>query len=120
MDLNKIINEEIQKLVEESEKKAPEIAKKLETLRKKLIPAMTRRESDGEVLNRLEKRVQMQTVSELLEIPVNELMLHFLNNVKASNDRHLIEYHLGHVYFWADCGCGQGEKCDHCEPTEKK
>ena len=105
--LVKRINEEakiqFESLLKEAAEKAPAVAKKLEELRKKLIPEMTTNESLGlETFGgtRRQKRLQVKTVSELLELPVNEIVLHMINDVKNSNDRNLCEMHLGHIYFY--------------------
>ena len=50
----------------------------------------------------MEKRMQINIVAELLDMPVNELQLYFLNHVKTSNEHKLVEYHLGHVYFYSN------------------
>jgi hypothetical protein len=102
MELNKLINEELSKLLDEAKKKEPEITKKLEDLRKKFIPVMDVRESQGEVHARPERRVLLKTVADLIEVPMNELMLHFLNNVKNNTENSLVEYHLGQVYFYGE------------------
>jgi len=41
-------------------------------------------------------------VAELINTPVNELCLHFLNHVKTSNTRRLVEYRQGYVTFYAN------------------
>ena len=107
--LEQIIREEYNKLVIEAKEKAPKIEERLETLRAKfqregemkgpcavanIGEATVGTGSDGA------KRIQLKTVSELLNIPVNELMLYFKNEVSTKNERSLVEYHLGHVYFY--------------------
>jgi uncharacterized protein YpbB len=107
MDKNAIytlVSEEVSKLISEAKEKAPKIEKELESLRTKMEDSMTCYESLGQQAvgsQRKQKRVQLSTVSDILDVPIHELMLYFLNNVKASNDRKLVEYHLGHVYFFA-------------------
>ena len=101
--LEKLIREEYKTLFKEAAEKAPKIDEALEKLRKKLEPEMATLETIGSEVggaSRPHKRVQMKTVSEILDIPVNELTLHFLNNVKTKNERSLTEYRLGHVYFY--------------------
>jgi hypothetical protein len=104
--VNKIVRSEMDKLIKEAKERAPDVEKKLEELRKKLIPEMKKDVDEsmgiGAVWRRRERRIEMKTVSDLLEIPVNELMLHFLNNVKTKNERSLVEYHLGAIYFYED------------------
>lgn len=98
-----ITRQEYSKLVSEAVEKAPAVDKKLEELRKKLEKEMVTIESLGlETFGgtRKQRRLSIQTVSELLDLPVNEIMLHMLNCVKASNSRSLIELHLGHIYFY--------------------
>lgn len=96
-----LVREEFKLMVEEVKAKAPAIEKKLEELRKKLVPEMVTQESLGEIHNSLpEKRVEVHTVSKIIDIPVNELMLFFLNVTKNGlSENKLIEYHLGQVYF---------------------
>jgi hypothetical protein len=99
-----LVQEEVQKMIKEAKDNAPKMNEKLESLRVKLEDSMDVTESLGNELlgpNRRQKRVQLATVAEILDVPVNELMLHFMNEVKASNERHLVEYHLGMVYFYA-------------------
>ena len=100
-----MVQEEINKMLKESKEQAPKLTGKLENLRKKLEPAMTTGESLGEEHAggaRKHKRVAIATVSDLLSVPVSDLMLYFLNDVKGSNGRKLVEYRLGHVYFYAE------------------
>ena len=102
--LKKVVKEEIIKMLTEAKKKAPSIQEKLEEVREKLIPGTFAGDSLGENIaghRRLERRVDLRMVSELIEVPVNELMLYFLNEIKNTNYRHLVEYRLGHVYFYA-------------------
>lgn len=101
--VDKLVREEMTKLVEAAKERAPDLDKKLEELRKKLVPDDEPVREDLQIHSskkRAERRVELKTVSELLEVPINELMLHFLNNVKTKNERSLVEYHLGHVYFY--------------------
>jgi hypothetical protein len=97
-----VIKEEVQKLITEVEKKNESICEKLEKLREHLIPVMAL-ESLGQTPMdmRKEKRVQLKTVSEIINVPINELLIHFINEVKNKNDRSLVEYHVGYVYFYA-------------------
>jgi hypothetical protein len=94
---------EFAKMLREAKEKEPKLDKDLEDLRQKLIPAMLELEDNGQsqAERRPEKRVQIETVSKILDVPVNELVLHFLNNVRTKNERSLVEYRLGHVYFYA-------------------
>jgi len=94
---------EFAKMLREAKEKEPKLQKELEELRQKLIPAMLELEDNGQsqMERRPEKRVQIDMVSKILDVPVNELVLHFLNNVRTKNERCLIEYRLGHVYFYA-------------------
>lgn len=100
-----LVQEEISKMIKESKENSPKISGKLENLRKKLEPSMSTADSLGiEHAGgaRKGKRVQIATVADLINIPVSELMLHFLNDVKGKNERSLIEYRLGHVHFYCD------------------
>lgn len=100
--LKKMVNEEYKKLLEDCEKEAPKIEKKLEDMRSKMCEDFMKLERKGTFTEEAgEKRIQVNTVAELIDVPVNELMLYFLNSVKVSNERKLVEYRLGHVYFYA-------------------
>jgi len=101
---SKIVREELQKMIKEAKEKSPDVAAKLESLRKKLIPEMSKTESLNAAAAhaRPERRIEITTVAELLDMPVNELMLHFLNDVKTKNDRSLVEFRLQHVYFYGE------------------
>ena len=103
--VDKLVKEEMTKLIESAKERAPDLEKKLEELRKKLVP------DDAPVREGLqmhssklrpERRVEIKTVSELLDVPINELVLHFLNNVKTKNERSVVEYRLGSVYFYGE------------------
>jgi len=88
------------------DKDCTEISNKLEALRKKLKKEMTNYERIGDATpnpkTRKEKRVDLKMVSDILEIPINELMIYLLVHVKGNPERGLVEYHLGHVYFYDD------------------
>lgn len=94
---------ELQIMLREAKEKSPKICKSLEELRQKLIPTMVELEALGEsqLERRPEKRVQLEMVSKIVDVPVNELVLYFMNEVKNRNERSLVEYRLGHVYFYA-------------------
>lgn len=100
INIQQIVQEEIARMIKESKEKAPKLEKELEAMRVKFFPDMLKPDFQGQDIP-MEKRVQIQTVSELLDVPVNELMLYFLNGAKLTNGRSLVEYHLGHVYFYA-------------------
>lgn len=104
--VNKIVHEEMARLIKEAKERAPDLDKKLEELRKKLVPDMKKEFEESLQLaslgRRRERRIELKTVSELLDVPINELMLHFMNNVKTKNERCLVEYHLGSVVFYED------------------
>jgi hypothetical protein len=98
--LAKIVKEEVDNMLKESQKNHDKIAKKLEELRTKLFKEGLTKENLGTEKFSKEKRMQLNLVSEIVDVPVNELMLHFLNCVKASNGRHLVEYRMGQCYFY--------------------
>jgi hypothetical protein len=98
--LAKIVKEEVDNMLKESEKNHEKITKALEEVRTKLFKEGLTKEFVGQEVPFPEKRMQLQLVSEITEIPVNELMLYFLNCVKNNNNRSLVEYRLGHVYFY--------------------
>lgn len=100
--LKNIVKEEYNKILEDCKKEAPKIEKKLEGMRSKMCEEFVRLERKGTFTGpAMEKRMQINTVAELIDVPVNELMLYFLNHVKTANEHKLVEYHLGHVYFYA-------------------
>lgn len=104
-DLRGLVKEEYVKILDEQHKGAVKIEKKLYELREDLITQMFKRTSTTkESLGRppMVKTLQLSTVSNLIDVPVNELTLYFLNNVKSNDNHHLIEYHLGHVYFYGN------------------
>lgn len=102
--LKQIIKEEYAKLHEEMEKTNKKIEKGLEEIRKECAAEMFKRvrEQGNNFSPALEKRIHINTVAEMLEVQVNELMLYFLNNIKHTNERHLVEYRQGHVTFYAN------------------
>ena len=102
--LRKMVNEAYQQVTTEVAERAGKINESLLQLRETLIPQMMMRtrEMGADFQPAREKRVQLETVSKLIGVPVNELMLHFLNNVKTANERQLVEYRLGHVYFYTN------------------
>lgn len=101
--VERMVQEELTRMLTEAAEKAPKLSEDLEILRKKLMPEMSTEENMNSVASHgiAERRIQITTVADLLGVKVNELMLHFLNNVKASNTRHLVEYHLGQVIFYS-------------------
>jgi hypothetical protein len=102
LNIHQLVQEEIAKLVAEAKKDSPSIKEGLEEMRMKFFPEMLERESqDLSASPPMNKRVQINTVAELLDVPVNALMLYFLNDVKGKNTRSLIEYHSGQVHFYA-------------------
>lgn len=105
-ELKLMVKEELASVAKSAKKNEAKIANKLEKLRVKLVPEMGVLESTAEVpgSRRLEKRIALKTVSELIDCPVNELLLFLLNNVKSKNERSLVEYHLGSCCFYAEGG----------------
>lgn len=101
--LKKIVKEEYNKLIKDLSESAPSIDKKLNEVRTELFKEYFKREKIGSTFKeRLEKRIQLKALSEMIDVPVNELLLFFLNNIKTMNERSLYEYRLGHIYFYAD------------------
>ncbi len=97
-----IVNEEVDKMFAEAQKNSPKIEKELEKLRTKLFKDEgLEMESLAQAYPYIDKRLQLSLVSEILDVPINELMLYFLNCVKTKNKRSLVEMRLGHVYFYA-------------------
>lgn len=104
MDFNKIVKEEIDKIVAAADKNSPKIEKELEALRKKFVPEI-KELNDGQAVVGREtcKRVELNTVSRIIDVPMSDLMLYFLNCIKNDPDhtkKHFVEYHLGCVYFY--------------------
>jgi hypothetical protein len=100
-NFRKLVKEELAQMMKEAEKDSSKIATKLETLRKKFVSEMTENESIGWASNSVpEKRVAIKTVSELIDIPLHELTLYFLNNTKTKMDENQnVFYSMGQVYF---------------------
>lgn len=96
-----IVKEEVDNMLKKAEEDHSKYTEKLEELRKKIFKEdELRKENLGNKIPKTEKRMQLSVVSEIVDIPVNELMLYFLNCVKNKNERSLVEYRLGHVYFY--------------------
>ena len=102
--LRSLIRETYQELAEEATGKYEQIQEGLESMRTSFIPEMLKRvdENGAGLEPALEKRVQINTVAEVLGVHVNELLLYFLNCVKTTNEHQLVEYHMQHVYFYAN------------------
>jgi hypothetical protein len=99
--INKLVKEEFASIIAEAKKKSPKIEQELLKLREKFFPEILAKEGLGATHPRGEKRVALDTVCTLLDMPKHEVMLHFLNKVKGDNERQLVEMRLGHVYFYA-------------------
>lgn len=101
--LKQLVKEEYVKIQKEAQEAAPKIEKKLHECREKMVAEFCKREQMGTSFQpAMEKRLQIHTVAEMIDVPVNELVLYFLNNVKTMNERSLVEYHSGQVYFYAN------------------
>jgi hypothetical protein len=98
--IRQLIREELSEIGKASEKKYEKIEKALDKLYEKFKKERVNRKQDRVVNDYCERRVLLSTVANLTEIPVNDLMLYFLNVVKTNTDPSLIEYHLGQVYFY--------------------
>ncbi len=103
-ELRNIVKEEYNAIIKEQQKNAVKIDKKLHELRERLIKELLKAPREISESGRpvLVKTLQISTVCELIGVPINELVMFFLNNVKASQHRHLVEYHLGCVYFFGN------------------
>jgi hypothetical protein len=100
--LQRLVKEEYVKIQKEAAESAPKIEKKLHECREKMVGEFFKREKVGTTFEAvMEKRLQVNTVAEMIDVPINELILYFLNNVKTMNERALVEYRSGHVYFYA-------------------
>ena len=103
INLRGVIKEEYDSLMKEAQKSYEKIDKKLMELRETFVQEFFMRERIGSTfLPTGEKRLQINVVAELINTPVNELCLHFLNHVKTSNTRRLVEYRQGYVTFYAN------------------
>lgn len=109
MDFNKIVKEEMDKMIQGADENAPKIEKELEKLRKKFESEIKEiaKKSIPVIGGKASKRVELATVSKIIDFPVHELMLYFINQIKNAPDgteKALVQYHLGCVYFYAkDC-----------------
>jgi hypothetical protein len=102
--LKQLVKEEYVKIQKESTEQAPKIEKKLESVRKEMfkhLPTTEVAREDTVFDERHGRTLQLATVAEMIDIPVNELTLYFLNHVKTKNEASSVEYRLGHVYFYA-------------------
>lgn len=98
--LKKMVRSEYLALLGDVQSRYPEIQEKLEMIRKEMFKEYFKRQKMGNTyLPVLEKRIQTQVVSELIEVPVNELVLYAVNCLKTVNEDTLVEYHLGHFRF---------------------
>lgn len=98
-------------MLKEAEEKKSDISKKLEEMRKELIKsgALNSRIRGSMYFHegragRPEKRVPLKEVSVLIDVPVNELILHFLNGHRITEGEQLVEYRLGCVFFYGQLG----------------
>lgn len=104
--LFQIIKEEFDVLVKEAQKNESKIIEKLETMRKGLIRddllvVNERGSARNDIGSRPERRIPLETVAKVIDIPVNELILHFLNGHRVKEGHtNLCEYRLGCVYFY--------------------
>lgn len=103
--IDSLIKEEYDKLQKEAEKRSDEIGKKLEELRKTLVKegqiTLRERGSARQSIRAIpERRIPIATISEILDIPINELTLYFLNGQRIHEGAQLVEYRLGCVYFY--------------------
>jgi hypothetical protein len=96
------LKEELEVLKTKVDKDCKKIADQLESLRKKLEPEMTARTTLGDTNTAPFKSVSLVTVAEILDLPINELIIYLITHVKNSPKRNGVEYHLGHVYFYPE------------------
>lgn len=107
MTLVNEVKQELLSILKEATERTDAISKKLEDLRQSLIKdgKITLRER-GSARNDIgslpERRIPLHTVCELIDIPMNELILHFLNGHRIREGQELVEYRLGNVYFYND------------------
>lgn len=105
---NVLVKEEFEDLVKEAEGNRTNIDEKLETMRKQLIrdnllTINERGSGKNNVRSRIERRVPLETVSKVVDIPVNELILHFLNGERVHEGcTHNVKYGGGNVYFYGE------------------
>lgn len=101
--IRKLVKEELKSLNEGMERESPKIEEKLETLRKKLVKEggmMVAPRLGDNVSNSYQpvKHIDIKSVSEVIDVPINSLMLFCINKLK-NEDYRPIQYHLGHLYF---------------------
>lgn len=97
------IKKKLGRLMEAVEKNKNEIDDKLEEVRQELLSAgriVNYGGATNEVAARPQCRLPLETVSKLIECPINELMLHFLNGQRLENKSCMVEYSQGNVLFY--------------------
>lgn len=106
--VRRLIKEEFDAVLGEIAENAPEIGTKLETMRKKLIAdnrfsILERGGANHLRGSRPERRIPLESVSRMIDVPVDNLILHFLNGHRIHEGvTNLVEYRLGTVCFYAD------------------
>lgn len=102
--LKEAVRAEVKTIMAEATAKSPEIEGKLEVMRQGLIKAgKFTDKADGTMQRtpRLEVRIPAKTVSEFINIPLDELTLFFLNGIRITEGIAPFEYRLGEVCFYA-------------------
>lgn len=113
-----VVRNEFKLMLKEAAENSGTVESKLETLRKKFvkegqIPSCHLGSGTNNHAARPERRVPLATVSELIEVPVNELVLYFLNGERITETEQMSEtakmfrYGMGHVYFFNDDKAGE-------------
>lgn len=105
--IRNLVREEFETMLKEVEPNRQKIDEKLEELRKRLIKdgAMTpfiRGQALREYGQRAEVRIPVATVAELLNFPISEVTLYFLNGHRIHEGNSSIEYHMGSIRFYGD------------------
>ena len=101
--LRESIKARVRTLLESVEENAPEIEQKLEEVRQELLKAGRIVDYGGAKNHRAarpECRIPIETVSNLIDVPVNELMLYFLNGQRNKYEQCMVEYSQRNVLFY--------------------
>lgn len=99
------IKEEIKKISETVHENSDKIKSALESVRKELLNAGRIREYTGATNERAARphcRIPLENVSKVIDTPINELLLYFLNGQRLKNEAELVEYSQGNVLFFGE------------------
>lgn len=106
--LSRLVKEEALAVLKEAKEKAPDIDKKLDEFRKKLIregdiTSVQRGMATSQTYARPVKRVSLEAVSKIIDVPINELLIHLLNTQRLQeNQKCVYEYRGGMIDFFGE------------------